>query len=135
MSPLTISINITVHGTNKKSFTGLKSILEQAIADAIPVPVASVSSLFVDMAPPIPSRSNDNMVVINSKIHPTDTDQETIVLEKINIDQESLLLDINVKLDTHNTQLLTIGEVERVTGNVHPEIIFPFLHPIKYTCN
>ena len=114
--PLAISINITIHGTNQNSFAGLKSILEQAIADAINVPVSSVSSLFVETAPT--TSFSDDMAVINWKIQPIDTNQETDVLEKINRNRESLVLDINAKLHKNNAKVLTIDEVKRVPGKL-----------------
>ena len=113
---MAISINITIHGTNQNSFAGLKSILEQAIADAINVPVSSVSSLFVETAPT--TRFSDDIAVINWKIQPIDTNQETDVLEKINRNQESLVLDINAKLHKNNAKVLTIDEVKRVPGKL-----------------
>ena len=113
---MAISINITIHGTNQNSFAGLKSILEQAIADAINVPVSSVSSLFVEPAPT--TIFHDDITVINWKIQPIDTNQETDVLEKINRSQESLVLDINAKLHKNNAKVLTIDEVKRVPGKL-----------------
>ena len=114
---MAISINITIHGTNQNSFAGLKTILEQAIADAINVPVSSVSSLFVETAPTT-RFSDDDIAVINWKIQPIDTNQETDVLEKINRSQESLVSDINAKLHKNNAKVLTIDEVKRVPGKL-----------------
>ena len=111
-----ISVNLTLNGVNETTFAGMKAILEQAIADANNIPLSSVSAEFVGMAATVSTRSSDDRAVINVIITPTDTDEETEALENMVNNTESFLSEINADLASHNVDVLSMSEVERIPG-------------------
>ena len=94
----------------------MKAILEQAIADANNVPLSSVNAEFVGMVATISTRSSDDRAVINVIITPTDTTEETEALENMVNNTESFLSEINQDLASHNVDVLSMSEVERMPG-------------------
>ena len=111
-----ISVNLTLNGVNETTFAGMKAILEQAIADANNVPLSSVNAEFVGMAATIATRSSDDRAVINVMITPTDTTEETEALENMVNNTESFLSEINADLASHNVDVVSMSEVERIPG-------------------
>ena len=111
-----ISVNLTLNGVNETTFADMKAILEQAIADANNVSLSSVNAEFVGMASTISTRSSDDRAVINVIITPSDTNQETEALENMVNNTESFLSEINADLASHNVDVLSISEVERIPG-------------------
>merc|ERR1711997_583281 len=79
-----IFFNLTLNGVDETSFSDIKDILEQTIAAANNVPLSSVNANFVGMTPYTSTRSSDGFAVIKVIISPTDPDNLTEVLGKIN---------------------------------------------------
>ena len=110
-----IFFNLTLNGVDETSFADIKDILEQTIAAANNVPLSSVNANFVGMTPYTSTRSSDGFAVIKVIITPTDPDNLTEVLGNIN-NTEVFLLEINTDLASHNVDVLSMSEVERMPG-------------------
>merc|ERR1719510_1153942 len=89
-----IFFNLTLNGVDETSFADIKDILEETIAAANNVPLSSVNANFVGMTPYTSTRSSDGFAVIKVIISPTDPDNLTEVLGKIN-NTEVFLSEIN----------------------------------------
>ena len=111
-----IFFNLTLNGVNETSFADMKAILEQAISDANNVPLSSVSAGFVGMAATISTRSSDDQAVINVIITPTDANEETEALDNMVNNTVSFLSEINADLASHNIDVVSMSEVERIPG-------------------
>merc|ERR1712141_227211 len=109
-----IFFNLTLNGVDETSFSDIKDILEQTIAAANNVPLSSVNANFVGMTPYTSTRSSDGFAVIKVIITPTDPDNLTEVIGKIN-NTEVFLSEINTDLASHNVEVdvLSMSEVER----------------------
>merc|ERR1711936_935593 len=117
-----IFFNLTLNGVDETSFSDIKDILEQTIAAANNVPLSSVNANFVGMTPYTSTRSSDGFAVIKVIISPTDPDNLTEVLGKIN-NTEVFLSEINTDLAKLNVDVLSMSEVERMpaqTSTVAP---------------
>ena len=110
-----IFFNLTLNGVDETSFSDIKDILEQTIAAANNVPLSSVNANFVGMTPYTSTRSSDGFAVIKVIISPTDPDNLTEVLGKIN-NTEVFLSEINTELASHKVDVLSMSEVERMPG-------------------
>ena len=110
-----IFFNLTLNGVDETSFSDIKDILEQTIATANNVPLSSVNANFVGMTPYTSTRSSDGFAVIKVIISPTDPDNLTEVLGKIN-NTEVFLSEINTDLAKLNVDVLSMSEVERMPG-------------------
>ena len=104
----------------------MKAILEQAIADANNVPLSSVSAEFVGMASAISTRSSDDQAVINVIITPTDANEETEALDNMVNNTVSFLSEINADLASHNIDVVSMSEVERIPGWWFDYILYLF---------
>ena len=104
----------------------MKAILEQAIADANNVPLSSVSAEFVGMAATISTRSSDDQAVINVIITPTDANEETEALDNMVNNTVSFLSEINADLASHNIDVVSMSEVERIPGLWFDYILYFF---------
>merc|ERR1711936_584261 len=100
-----IFFNLTLNGVDETSFSDIKDILEQTIAAANNVPLSSVNAIFVGMTPYTSTRSSDGFAVIKVIISPTDPDNLTEVLGKIN-NTEVFLSEINTELASHKVDVL-----------------------------
>ena len=110
-NPLAICIKFTIHGASENSFTGLKSILEQAISDAIEVPLSTVRSLFVELASPINAIINVTITLMN-------TTQQMNVLRILKNNPQSFREMINAKLVEHNVHLIMMSQAECIPGQL-----------------
>merc|ERR1719400_1664357 len=122
-----IFFNLTLNGVDETSFSDIKDILEQTIAAANNVPLSSVNANFVGMTPYTSTRSSDGFAVIKVIISPTDPDNLTEVLGKIN-NTEVFLSEINTELASHKVDVLSMSEVERMpaqTSTVAPSTMKP----------
>merc|ERR1711936_1372845 len=122
-----IFFNLTLNGVDETSFSDIKDILEQTIAAANNVPLPSVNANFVGMTPYTSTRSSDGFAVIKVIISPTDPDNLTEVLGKIN-NTEVFLSEINTELASHKVDVLSMSEVERMpaqTSTVAPSTMKP----------
>ena len=87
----------------------MKSILEQAIADAIEVPLSTVRSLLVQMASPINAIINVTITLMN-------TTQQMNVLRILKNNPQSFREMINAKLVEHNVHLIMMSQAECIPG-------------------
>ena len=111
-----IFFNLTLNGVDETSFSDIKDILEQTIAAANNVPLSSVNAEFVGMAATISTRSSDDQAVINVIITPTDANEETEALDNMVNNTVSFLSEINADLASHNIDVVSMSEVERIPG-------------------
>merc|ERR1719400_1117375 len=122
-----IFFNLTLNGVDETSFSDIKDILEKTIAAANNVPLSSVNANFVGMTLYTSTRSSDGFAVIKVIISPTDPDNLTEVLGKIN-NTEVFLSEINTELAAHKVDVLSMSEVERMpaqTSTVAPSTMKP----------
>ena len=108
---MAISIRLTISGANETSFADLKSILKEAISDAVKVPLSSIR---VFIAGEIPWSSG--YTTINVTITPMDKTEETNVLNTLNNDPQSFRESVEEILFEHNIHILMVDPVERVPG-------------------